>query len=255
MSYSQPHYLPPTQQYYTNPPQLPHGQPAHNTTMRQETSAQRKRPKYTRSKTGCMTCRVKKIKCDETKPSCMRCTHGQRDCTWPEGVPAPRKKASSRKDSLDGRPSTATSSVSDGSTPPTRDRTPPRALPQPLDVGIPPLVSRRTQDSYLQLAPLSNEPRRQGGRFAYSQPTGSTLAHLVPDIASYPGSHSPRYESPYATEPARVSGTHHAVGQWSPQLPPPPTMLPSLSSVDPHSYYHNNVPTTRNILDSNDRYQ
>ncbi|KAL0577630.1 hypothetical protein V5O48_004355 [Marasmius crinis-equi] len=66
MSYSsQPHYLPPPpQQYYTSPPHLPHGQPAHNTTpaMRQETTAQRKRPKYTRSKTGCMTCRVKKIK-------------------------------------------------------------------------------------------------------------------------------------------------------------------------------------------------
>lgn len=63
--------------------------------------AQRKRPKYTRSKTGCLTCRVKKIKvlslslstpspsrcltslchsqCDETKPNCMRCTHGSRE--------------------------------------------------------------------------------------------------------------------------------------------------------------------------------
>ncbi|KAJ3829958.1 hypothetical protein F5880DRAFT_1459682, partial [Lentinula raphanica] len=58
---------------------------------RQETSQQRKRPKYTRSKTGCLTCRVKKIKCDEAKPTCARCLHGQRDCTWPEGVPARKK--------------------------------------------------------------------------------------------------------------------------------------------------------------------
>ncbi|KAK0485768.1 hypothetical protein IW261DRAFT_1415692 [Armillaria novae-zelandiae] len=86
MSFSQ-NYLPPppTAQYYP-----PHSPPL------TDAQAQRKRPKYTRSKTGCMTCRVKKIKCDETKPNCMRCTHGQRDCTWPDGVP-PRKKQPGRK--------------------------------------------------------------------------------------------------------------------------------------------------------------
>lgn len=31
-------------------------------TMRQDPASQRKRPKYTRSKTGCLTCRAKKIK-------------------------------------------------------------------------------------------------------------------------------------------------------------------------------------------------
>ncbi|KAF9263352.1 hypothetical protein L218DRAFT_959376 [Marasmius fiardii PR-910] len=254
MSYSQPHYLPPLHQpqYYETSPQLPHGQPAHNQTpsMRQETSAQRKRPKYTRSKTGCMTCRVKKIKCDETKPSCMRCTHGQRDCTWPEGVPAKRKTAS-RKDSVEGRPSTANSSISDGSTPPTRERTPPRIQPHTLDAGIPPLVSRRSQDSYLQLAPLPpNEPRRPG-RFAYSQPSGSSspVSHLLPDIASFPGV-PPRYDSSYPPETlpsARVPpGTrpldpHHPVPQWNshhPQVSPSSTLLPSLNSVDHHSYQH-----------------
>jgi hypothetical protein len=33
-----------------------------NVHMPREDQAQRKRPKYTRSKTGCLTCRVKKIK-------------------------------------------------------------------------------------------------------------------------------------------------------------------------------------------------
>jgi hypothetical protein len=56
---------------------------------------QQKRPKYTRNKTGCMTCRRKKVKvcilpshsgtrlinsdgrqCDERKPICTRCTRG-----------------------------------------------------------------------------------------------------------------------------------------------------------------------------------
>lgn len=105
------------------------------------------------------------IQCDETKPSCMRCTHGQRDvrqlrlfywtmlkeaqCAWPEGAPV-RRRSTTRKDSLDadGRPSTAGSSISDSSTPPTRDHTPPH-LPhsQPLELGLPPLASRRITTS------------------------------------------------------------------------------------------------------------
>lgn len=42
-------------------------------------SGARKRPKYTRSKKGCLTCRSKKIKCDERKPMCTRCEHGHRE--------------------------------------------------------------------------------------------------------------------------------------------------------------------------------
>ena len=77
-------------------------------TMRQDPATQRKRPKYTRSKTGCLTCRAKKIKvspmcwrvfslpslrvkCDETKPTCVRCSHGQREvCSLSETRPSPR---------------------------------------------------------------------------------------------------------------------------------------------------------------------
>ncbi|KAJ7683231.1 hypothetical protein B0H17DRAFT_942044, partial [Mycena rosella] len=108
--------------------------------------ATRKRPKYTRSKTGCLTCRVKKIKCDEAKPSCMRCTHGQRDCTWPDGVPA-RKRASSVKDSPDGsgRPSTASSTASPGTSSPssTRGHSPPQRTP--IELNLPPLLTSRRQ--------------------------------------------------------------------------------------------------------------
>lgn len=67
-------------------------------------SGQRKRPKYTRSKTGCVTCRSRKVRvrwsrspsvhfhrfyssifnlgqCDETKPNCQRCTHREREAS------------------------------------------------------------------------------------------------------------------------------------------------------------------------------
>ncbi|KAK1140984.1 hypothetical protein N8T08_009730 [Aspergillus melleus] len=35
-----------------------------------------------RSRTGCTTCKARRIKCDEGKPSCMRCTSGNRRCTY-----------------------------------------------------------------------------------------------------------------------------------------------------------------------------
>lgn len=141
---------------------------------------QRKRPKYTRSKTGCLTCRVKKIKVSTRAPPPTRAGHpsasatrqspsacaapmasetyvplrmfGTRSrplqCTWPEGVPS-RKKATPRKESVDGRPSTAESSgLSETSTPPTRDSTPPRR-PQ-ADYSLPPVVARRHR--YLHLS-------------------------------------------------------------------------------------------------------
>ncbi|KAF9516682.1 hypothetical protein BS47DRAFT_1390518 [Hydnum rufescens UP504] len=54
----------------------------------------KRRPKYTRSKAGCLTCRTKKIKCDEIKPICTRCDHAQRECTWP--TETNRKKGSRR---------------------------------------------------------------------------------------------------------------------------------------------------------------
>jgi hypothetical protein len=48
----------------------------------------RKRPKYTRSKAGCLVCRKKKIKCDEKQPTCTTCLHGYREvCTIPASRP------------------------------------------------------------------------------------------------------------------------------------------------------------------------
>lgn len=195
------------------------------------TTQQRKRPKYTRSKTGCLTCRVKKIKCDETKPNCMRCTHGQRECTWPEGVPA-RKKTIPRKESpnaLEGRPSTASSSAS--STPPTRDPTPPRCI-KSEDLGLLPLTSRRTSDSYLQLRPLpaESDPTRRpylnnNCSPLYLQTTTSNVSNnlnMIPDMTyrydqfPYPNtSYTLQSPRPVMSTSMRPMGHHQNINQWS----------------------------------------
>ena len=156
-------------------------------TVRQDPAAQRKRPKYTRSKTGCLTCRAKKIKVSLMRwrpPRALPLTLGYSatrrnplayvavmvseryvfryfrrvvvafdiltlaQCTWPEGVPSrkkptPRREPPSPIDGVETRPSTAGSSgMSEAATPPTRGPTPPRRG-EPVEMGIPPMVSRR----------------------------------------------------------------------------------------------------------------
>ncbi|KAJ7772597.1 hypothetical protein DFH07DRAFT_166098 [Mycena maculata] len=246
LSYSSGSYMP--QNSYYPSPQLHHGSHSHQVSQPRQETTTRKRPKYTRSKTGCLTCRVKKIKCDEAKPSCMRCSHGQRDCTWPEGVPA-RKRAASVKESPDGAPSTASSTASPGmseasSPSSTRGHSPP--LRTPNELNLPPLIaSRRSEPNYLprmqhpsELDPPRREYSRDRGR--YSPPEPSHPIALIPDISPYQS----RYDAPYTHDghhqsqhPSRhtlaASSVRSTMGhpsmqqQWS----PPPIL-------SPEPYYH-----------------
>ncbi|KAL2443712.1 hypothetical protein ABEF95_010942 [Exophiala dermatitidis] len=43
----------------------------------------RRRTAHEKSRTGCMTCKARKVKCDETKPYCRRCTESGRECDGP----------------------------------------------------------------------------------------------------------------------------------------------------------------------------
>lgn len=263
-TYSTPSTYPPPGGYYQSQGSVhivggPHS--------RSESQQQRKRPKYTRSKTGCLTCRVKKIKCDETKPICNRCTHGQRDCTWPEGVPT-RKKPAPKKECIDGRPSTAESSgISETSTPPTRDSTPPRR-PQ-NEYTLAPLVSRRHSEPFVPPLELDPEARRLPDYPLYP---GLSNHHLSMTSEMYQGNQA-RYHSHYASTEAmhpRVGHQHQPPLQMravQQQVPPQHWTLPHLnssglqpsSSVAPMNSFFS-TPQERNLVghSSNDhhpRYQ
>ncbi|EER40201.1 C6 finger domain-containing protein [Histoplasma capsulatum var. duboisii H88] len=58
------------------PPETPH---AHF----QMASAPSDRRKHKRTRSGCFTCRSRRVKCDETHPICDRCSKGKRDCVYP----------------------------------------------------------------------------------------------------------------------------------------------------------------------------
>ncbi|KAH8107907.1 hypothetical protein BXZ70DRAFT_913174 [Cristinia sonorae] len=244
------HYVP-TPTYYPPPPGHMHVVAA---PQRQDT-AQRKRPKYTRSKTGCLTCRAKKIKCDESKPNCMRCTHGQRECTWPEGVPT-RKKAAPRREQpppqlesplespiLDTRPSTAGSSgISEASTPPTRNHTPPRR--EPSEASIPPLISRRPTQQQVQLSSIPSDVDNGRRHASHNYPVHhNSSGHILsgmPEMSSqysYQQHYAPTSQYNQSSTIARehatgirsVDSSSHS-GQWN----APPSMIPHVDHIDPY---------------------
>ncbi|KAK4237299.1 adhesion and hyphal regulator 1 [Achaetomium macrosporum] len=50
--------------------------------------------KHRRTRSGCYTCRSRRVKCDETHPICERCRKGKRECIYPE-PPQPRGSGNS----------------------------------------------------------------------------------------------------------------------------------------------------------------
>ena len=53
--------------------------------------------KQSRSRTGCLTCRKRRIKCDEGKPRCQNCIPRDRTCIYKIAEEKPRKKNSPKK--------------------------------------------------------------------------------------------------------------------------------------------------------------
>ena len=50
-----------------------------------------------RTKTGCLSCRIRRVKCDETKPHCNRCTRTGRHCDGYASVPISRRELIARQ--------------------------------------------------------------------------------------------------------------------------------------------------------------
>ncbi|RYP54821.1 hypothetical protein DL768_000385 [Monosporascus sp. mg162] len=71
--------------------------------------------KHRRTRSGCYTCRSRRVKCDETHPICDRCRKGKRDCVYPEppnskssAGPSPLRESScGRRGSPDSDPDEA----------------------------------------------------------------------------------------------------------------------------------------------------
>ncbi|WOO77041.1 putative transcriptional regulatory protein [Vanrija pseudolonga] len=59
----------------------------------------KRRQKYTRSRTGCLGCRARRIKCDEGRPICRRCQVAKRECCFPDPTDGKKGKGKGQTES------------------------------------------------------------------------------------------------------------------------------------------------------------
>ncbi|KAL1879361.1 hypothetical protein VTK73DRAFT_7092 [Phialemonium thermophilum] len=66
--------------------------------------------KHRRTRSGCYTCRSRRVKCDETHPVCERCRKGKRDCVYPNPTAPKGSIGQGSKDTLSHSPQTSPTS-------------------------------------------------------------------------------------------------------------------------------------------------
>nr|XP_019042792.1 hypothetical protein I302_08499 [Kwoniella bestiolae CBS 10118]OCF21722.1 hypothetical protein I302_08499 [Kwoniella bestiolae CBS 10118] len=76
-------------------------------------SGQKRRQKYTRTRTGCLCCRARRIKCDEGRPTCKRCIIAKKECQYPDPGEGVGKKPSGKHKHGDGSRSSTEESESE----------------------------------------------------------------------------------------------------------------------------------------------
>ncbi|RDW79724.1 hypothetical protein BP6252_04362 [Coleophoma cylindrospora] len=89
----------------------PEGSAKSGNNRRRKSSQDLQRIKHRRTRSGCYTCRARRVKCDEQHPICERCRKGSRECVYPE----PKEPAS--RSSAAGKSSQAESHGSPDSSP------------------------------------------------------------------------------------------------------------------------------------------
>ncbi|KAI9848873.1 MAG: hypothetical protein M1837_006389 [Sclerophora amabilis] len=52
--------------------------------QRRKSTPGKEKVKHRRTRSGCFTCRARRVKCDEKRPSCERCEKGDRECIYPD---------------------------------------------------------------------------------------------------------------------------------------------------------------------------
>ncbi|KAF2180508.1 hypothetical protein K469DRAFT_272356 [Zopfia rhizophila CBS 207.26] len=83
-----------------------------NTRMRRRTTPG-DHVKHRRTRSGCFTCRTRRVKCDETHPICERCRKGNRECVYPEPQANSKPSRSGAKSSQKSSPQESGSSPED----------------------------------------------------------------------------------------------------------------------------------------------
>ncbi|KAK4126187.1 hypothetical protein N657DRAFT_297306 [Parathielavia appendiculata] len=156
--------------------------------------------KHRRTRSGCYTCRSRRVKCDETRPVCERCRKGKRECIYPE-PPAPKGSGSSgSKDSVEpSQQASPTSSRGDEDDEPEQDS------------RLDPIMDEDEDEPESAISQTSapNFPLRRSS-------TTSSFGRQRVMAGHRHGSETPSYDGTKSSSPALSAGT---AGTTGPQTP------------------------------------
>ncbi|KAL4891270.1 hypothetical protein BDV59DRAFT_71770 [Aspergillus ambiguus] len=134
-----------------------------------------------RRRTGCLTCRARKVRCDEAKPVCANCTRLRLQCAYKNIIPGivSRRNNSQRDSSVataSRTPSTTPSFSADPATHP--------AAPDRPDVNFFDTVLRPDEQRRQRLSQLSQAPGAQESALSAASPVPGTGPYAV-DFANF----------------------------------------------------------------------
>ncbi|GAP82460.1 putative C6 finger domain-containing protein [Rosellinia necatrix] len=142
--------------------------------------------KHRRTRSGCYTCRGRRVKCDEKHPICERCRKGKRDCVYPD---PPAVKGAAGGSALKEAASASQEASPDSSLDDVDD-----------SEREPKLESIPDEDEAVEPSPQYSQ-----AKWSYRERTVSTLS--LPKIGNRQNSESPSLEGTKSSSPSVSTGT------------------------------------------------
>ncbi|WWC92938.1 uncharacterized protein L201_007901 [Kwoniella dendrophila CBS 6074] len=191
--------------------------------------------KSQRSRDGCLTCRQRKVKCNEVRPICDKCRIKSRECLWPSGDESERRRNKKRRvtNASDDTGSNGENTTNNGVNTKNNGNHPPTHASTNSNHK----KSSSNKGSGVELKPIL--PSRQSSHQSRSH--SQSHQHLQPIQPSLP-SPSSRNSVPPPLQPP----PSHSM-KLPPIQPYPPSHQHSYSHKDTHYRNHNNYDNDRMI--------
>ncbi|KAH9908792.1 fungal-specific transcription factor domain-containing protein [Xylariomycetidae sp. FL2044] len=161
---------------------------AQSTRGRKKSVAGLEHVKHRRTRSGCYTCRSRRVKCDETHPVCERCRKGKRDCLYPDPTTAKGVSGSGLSKDANSQSQTASPNSSQDDEDGEGDR----------EIKLEPILDEEEPE----------EPTRPPSRsLARLRRINTTSALNLQRARNRQGSETPSLEGPKSSSPSISTGT------------------------------------------------
>lgn len=118
-----------------------------------------KRKFHQKSRLGCSTCKKRRVKCDETRPSCKKCQHLNLTCGYlVDGAGAPEDDEAPKKKRKASSSSTSSSRTERSVSPPLPSVETPKMEQEPVPPLTPGILSQLNLATFGSPAPAANSP-------------------------------------------------------------------------------------------------